>query len=114
MAVSRALPAVPRLLCSKCKILECHSSYRYCRACHREYQRIWRKSHPLSKTQRWKDNCRSYAHAYLRRGKITRQPCEACGLLRSQMHHDDYSKPLEVRWLCQQCHLNLHKSHGVL
>lgn len=24
-------------------------------------------------------------------------------------HHPDYTKPLEIQWLCQQCHTNVHQ-----
>lgn len=41
-------------------------------------------------------------------GKITKQPCEVCGAV-AQAHHDDYSKPLEVRWLCPVHHKQEHK-----
>lgn len=27
-------------------------------------------------------------------------------------HHDDYAKPLEVRWLCRWCHREWHRLHG--
>lgn len=43
--------------------------------------------------------------------------CERCHALDTpfidgrtsiQAHHDDYSKPLEVRWFCQLCHHQVH------
>jgi ribosomal protein S27AE len=37
-------------------------------------------------------------------GKVSKQPCEKCGSLLSQAHHDDYSKPLNVRWFCDLHH----------
>lgn len=45
----------------------------------------------------------------VRRGVLTRQPCEVCGNPKSQAHHGDYSKPLDVRWLCSKHHAGWHK-----
>jgi hypothetical protein len=45
----------------------------------------------------------------LRDGKLTRNPCEVCGEAKAQAHHDDYSKPLDVRWLCTTHHAEWHK-----
>ena len=37
----------------------------------------------------------------VRDGRIKRQPCSVYGCTRvAQAHHDDHSKPLEVKWLC--------------
>ena len=44
-------------------------------------------------------------------GTLTRQPCECCGEYKSQAHHDDYGKPLDVRWLCATCHRAWHRSN---
>lgn len=72
--------------------------------------REWRKTHKLTDEQKKKDNCRSYANSYLKRGNLIRTPCEHCGEVKSQMHHPDYDKPLEIIWLCRQCHMELHKN----
>ena len=47
----------------------------------------------------------------LARGALTKpHKCDCCGRRRKlHGHHDDYSKPLSVRWLCCSCHQLLHK-----
>lgn len=45
----------------------------------------------------------------IQNGKMTRRPCEICGDTTTEAHHDDYNKPLEVRWLCQKHHKEWHK-----
>jgi ribosomal protein S27AE len=45
----------------------------------------------------------------VRSGRLQKQPCEKCGTVdRVNAHHDDYSKPLEVRWLCPKHHSEVH------
>ena len=74
--------------------------------------RKWRKDHPLTEDQKVRDRARSYANVYLSRGKLQRGPCEDCGVTHEdqpvRMHHEDYSKPLEVTWLCDWCHQARH------
>jgi hypothetical protein len=68
-----------------------------------------RATHPLSADQKLKDNCRSYAQVYLKRGKIQRLPCVTCASSTSQMHHEDYTKPLAIVWMCRPCWGNVRK-----
>lgn len=46
------------------------------------------------------------------RGRLIRKPCEICGAEKADAHHDDYNKPLEVRWLCPSHHREWHLSHN--
>lgn len=42
-------------------------------------------------------------------GKLTRQPCVKCSTTRGvEAHHEDYSKPLDVVWLCRHHHRLRH------
>jgi hypothetical protein len=43
----------------------------------------------------------------LRSGVLVALPCEVCGLP-AEAHHADYSKPLQVTWLCRDHHRRLH------
>ena len=47
---------------------------------------------------------RQMVHDAVRSGVLTREPCEQCGAYPTEGHHDDYNKPLQVRWLCKCCH----------
>lgn len=50
----------------------------------------------------------------LKRGKLQPQPCEKCGEGKAQAHHDDYAKPLVVRWLCTTHHAEWHRDNTPL
>jgi len=62
----------------------------------------------MTDEQRRRDNARSYAGVYKRRGKLTPQPCATCGDSAAEMHHEDYDRPLSVVWLCRMCHVEHH------
>jgi sRNA-binding protein len=74
-----------------------------------------RREHSRNNVGRWRrDNPAGYrahnaANNAVRDGKLHRQPCEVCGANEAlHKHHRDYSKPLDVIWLCARCHHRLH------
>ena len=96
--------------CSKCHGENDRLPQRYCSKCHAAWMRENRpKYHQLSDEHKKRDNARSYAGVYKRRGKIKQQPCQNCGSEDSQMHHPDYDQPLLIEWYCRSCHLELHR-----
>lgn len=44
----------------------------------------------------------------LKSGKLIRQSCLKCGSKEVHAHHDDYNKPLSVKWLCPKHHGDTH------
>jgi hypothetical protein len=103
----------------------------------RAYQRVWSKSPNARRARRRKfrryvsdDKNRlkvnKYVRAYRKRfngkarahdrtkiaiekGILIKEPCEICGESRVDAHHEDYSRPLEVRWLCKIHHGERHR-----
>ena len=69
---------------------------------YKEQQRLGQKRY--KEKNREKVNAHAKVHYAVSTGKLTRLPCEVCGEEKTEGHHDDYSKPLEVRWLCRKHH----------
>jgi hypothetical protein len=67
-----------------------------------EYNRKRAKSH------RGKEKARSAIARAIKYGRLKRLPCEVCGDINSQAHHEDYRKKLEVKWLCFKHHREAH------
>lgn len=88
-----------------------------------EYKREWARKHrnrdydrSYSK-QAYRDKLpQRYATNLVNRlialGELERLPCEVCSSLDSHAHHDDYSLPYEVRWLCKPHHMKWHSVNG--
>jgi len=105
---------VIKTTCSKCSE-ELDDSrkgkYRYCKKCHASHMRATRPKHcELSYEQRIKSNARAYTNEYIRRGVIKKMPCVICGDEKSEAHHEDYGKPLNIVWYCRLHHIRYHES----
>ena len=52
---------------------------------------------------------RSKIGELLRTGRLVAQPCVECGAEKTAAHHEDYSKPFDIVWLCTLCHGKRHR-----
>lgn len=87
---------------------------------HRKYQSTEAgKLSMLTSRQKWlhENQDKRAAHVLLgnavRDGRVVKlDNCEMCGAsdCRIHGHHDDYAFPLSVRWLCQKCHVAVHRA----
>lgn len=68
----------------------------------------------IQHTEQDKMRARRRIQSAVKRGE-TEKPslCESCGTRAVlQAHHEDYNKPLSVKWLCRSCHNSQHKSNA--
>lgn len=104
-----------------------------CKNCERLMKRIQRKKFPdvyKRKDDKWheanKEKLKKWRAEYYKNNKHKIQAhyqvkqalykgilkkihnCEQCGALKTYAHHPDYSKPLDVVWLCGSCHMRWH------
>src|SRR5207253_11493816 len=92
---------------------------RQCRTCERENAKKWWHKHPeRARAKNRRRDWRKTGDALLRhranqkvyvaiaKGQLIRpSSCSGCGkACVPEGHHPDYSKPLEVIWLCIECH----------
>lgn len=54
---------------------------------------------------------KSNVQGAIKTGRLKKLPCEVCGEPIVEAHHDDYDKPLDVKWLCKKHHHELHKAY---
>jgi hypothetical protein len=108
--------------CKECNKRDVRERYALTRISRSEYERRRRKD--PSRRDSVNAYLKRYASMYperrrahqsvaraIRTGRLVRSPCEACGTtIRIQAHHDDYAKPLDVRWLCFKHHREI--GHG--
>jgi len=63
----------------------------------------WRQDHPEAY------RAHNAVNNAIRDGKLQKQPCWICSTDKNvHAHHSDYSRPLDVKWLCAKCHHRIH------
>jgi len=72
------------------------------RAKTKEITRKWREDNPMGYL------AHTAVSTAIRAGRLQKMPCVFCSEKIVHAHHKDYSKPLDVIWLCPKCHHRLH------
>jgi len=102
-----------------------NGKYSYmCNECHTERTKKYRETangkakiyaavKKSTKKFQYKQNSRMKLNHKIASGRILKPAkCSACLELKMvEGHHIDYSKPLDVMWLCKKCHRTLFHKH---
>ena len=73
------------------------------RRAYNEAMKLYNKKRRTSKQVK----AREAVHCAIKSGRLKKQPCIVCGA-KAEAHHSDYSKPLDVDWLCRKHHALWH------
>lgn len=49
------------------------------------------------------------ANRVIKKGELKKGKCKLCKSIKVEVHHEDYTKPLKVIWLCRKCHSFIHR-----
>lgn len=84
-----------------------------CKACKKGYEKEYRKKRngyfkEYREKNKEKLRAKEKVRYAIKKGLMKIKPCEVCGG-KAEAHHEDYSKPLDVLWLCHTHHMNVHK-----
>ena len=92
--------------------------YTTCKICKNIYQKQYSKTKAGKRVQMLADQARKEKFAEKRsarskiyhailKGRLIPTPCLICGD-KAEAHHHDYSRPLDVMWLCKTHHIETH------
>ena len=72
---------------------------------HQKANSAYRERYPMKRA------AHTITRNYIRDGKLIKKcNCSVCNSdVKIEAHHDDYTKPLDVRWLCEKCHKEWHR-----
>lgn len=59
-------------------------------------------------TQARRRKAQHYIRNRVAKGKLSRSQCVFCGKPDGLAHHEDYSKPLSIVWVCHAHHADIH------
>lgn len=61
--------------------------------------------------QKLKHRVRSLTRSYIKAGILIKEKCEICRTMKNiEAHHDNYTKPMDIRWLCRKHHREHHRN----
>ena len=102
-----------RAYCKKCSRIINIENSEYCKNRFRERYKnesgFKEKILTNIKFNKEKNRARDAVKKAIASGKIIRMPCNICSSIsRTEAHHKDYSKKLEIVWLCSAHHKAVH------